>query len=186
MEGSGIKEDEEEAVRVTTEACFTSQEEERGFQYETREEDSIASTQEAQGEVAFAGRSREKLVAGEGREYPLHEKYDLDEVVIDQQPDKTKYIIIRAYRQLRQEEKFNVDLPAYFIRFIGTSAWYLAKGPTSKYYHENNYNDIEKRFKRVDPVDNAIRWYDDLDHSCQGTDPAAAHVLKITSTCPSC
>ena len=72
---------------------------------------------------------RSKLVAGEGREYPLHEKYDLDEMVTDQHPDKTKYIIIRAYRQLRQEEKFNVDLPAYFIRFIGTSAWYLAKGP---------------------------------------------------------
>ena len=33
---------------------------------------------------------REKLVAGEGREYPHHEKYDLDEVVTDQQPNKTK------------------------------------------------------------------------------------------------
>ena len=43
--------------------------------------------------------SREKLVPGEGREYPLHEKYDLDEVVTDQQPDKTKYIIIRAERR---------------------------------------------------------------------------------------
>ena len=98
-------------------------------------------------------------------------------VVTDQQPNKTTYIIIRAYRQLREEEKFNVDLPAYFIRFLGTSEWYLAKGPTSKYYHDTNYNDIEERFKRADPVDNAIRWYDDLDHSCQGTDPAAAQVL---------
>ena len=128
---------------------------------------------------------REKLVSGEGRQYSLHEKYDLDEVVTGQQPNKTKYIIIRAYRQLREGEKFNVDLPAYFIRFLGTSEWYLAKGPTSKYYHETNYNDIEERFKRAEPADNAIRWYDDLDHSCQGTDPAAAQVLKITSSCPS-
>ena len=131
-------------------------------------------------------KEQEKMIAGDGRQYPPHEKYDLDEVVTDQQPNKTKYIIIRAYRQLREEEKFNVDLPAYFIRFLGTSEWYLAKGPTSKYYHETNYNDIEERFKRAGPVDNAIRWYDDLDHSCQGTDPAAAQVLKITSTCPSC
>ena len=72
---------------------------------------------------------REKLVAGEGRQYPLHEKYDLNDVVTDQQPNKTKYIIIRAYRQLLEEEKFNVDLPAYFIRFLETSEWYLAKGP---------------------------------------------------------
>ena len=129
---------------------------------------------------------REKLIAGHGREYPLQETYDLDEVVTDQQPDKTKYIIIRAYRQPRQEEKFNVDLPSYFIRFLGTSTWYLAKGPTSKYYHENNYNDIEERFKRAVLVDNAILWYDDLDHCCQGPDLAAANILKKTSTCPSC
>ena len=64
---------------------------------------------------------REKLVAGEGREYPLHETYDPDEVVTDQQLYKTKYIIIRAYRQPRQEEKFNVALLAYFIHFLGTS-----------------------------------------------------------------
>ena len=48
------------------------------------------------------------------------------------------------------------------------------RGPTSKYYHETNYSDIEERFKRAEPVDNAIRRYDDLDHSYQGTDPAAA------------
>ena len=85
---------------------------------------------------------REKLIAAKGPEYPLHEKYDLDEVVTDQLPNKTRYIIIRAYRLPRQEANFNVDLPAYFLHFLGTPTWYLAKGPTSKYYHENIYNDI--------------------------------------------
>ena len=42
---------------------------------------------------------REKLIAGQGREYRLHEKHDLDKVVSDQLSDKTEYVIIRAYRQ---------------------------------------------------------------------------------------
>ena len=129
---------------------------------------------------------REKLMATRGQEYPLHEKYDLDEVVTDQLQDKTRYIIIRAYRLPRQEEKFNVDLPAYFHRFLGSPTWYLAKGPTSKYYHENNYNDIEGRLKRAGPVDNPLHWYNDLDHSSQVSDPTVAGIVKITSTCPSC
>ena len=127
----------------------------------------------------------EKLITGQDREYPLHEKYELDEAVSDQLPDKTKYIIIRAYRQPRQD-KFNVDLPAYFLRFLGTPTWYMAKKTNSKNYHENNYNDIEGRFKRAVPADNAVLWYDDLGHSSQGSDPAAASIMKITSTCPSC
>ena len=106
---------------------------------------------------------REKLIAWKGREYPLHEKYGLDEVVTDQLPDKTRYIIISTYRQLRQEEKkFNVDLPAYFLHFLGAPTWYLAKGPTSKYSLENNYNDIEGRFKRAIPVDNSLHWFGPL------------------------
>ena len=58
---------------------------------------------------------REKLISGQGHEYPLQQKYNLDEVVTDQMPDKMDYTIVRAYLQLRQEKPFNVDLPAYFI-----------------------------------------------------------------------
>ena len=127
---------------------------------------------------------REKLITTRGQEYPLHEKYDLDEVVTDQLTDKTRYIIIRAYRLPRQEEKFNVNLPAYFLCFLGSPMWYLAKGPKSKYYHENNYNDIEGQFKQAGPVDNHLHWY--KDHSSQGSDQTAADIVKVTSTCPSC
>ena len=72
---------------------------------------------------------REKLVAGDGRQYPLHEKYDLDEVVTDQQLNKTKYIIIRAYRQLREEEKYNVDLLAYLFASSGRPNDTWQRGP---------------------------------------------------------
>ena len=60
---------------------------------------------------------REKLISGQRREYPLHKKYALDEVVTDQLPDKTEYLISQAYRQTRQEEKYNVDLPAYVLHY---------------------------------------------------------------------
>ena len=93
--------------------------------------------------------AHEKIISAPGRpERPLHEKYDLDEVVTDKLPDGPQYIIIRAYRQQREGEEFNVDLPAYFCRFLNDAKYYFFKGPMSKYFHEANYTDIEGRFKR--------------------------------------
>ena len=93
--------------------------------------------------------AHEKIISAPGRpERPLHEKYDLDEVVTDKLPDGPQYIIIRAYRQQREGEEFNVDLPAYFCRFLNDAKYYFFKGPLSKYFHEANYTDIEGWFKR--------------------------------------
>ena len=53
------------------------------------------------------------------KEYSLHENYDLGEVVTDKLENREcQYVIIRAYRQQREEESINVDFPAYFIYFI--------------------------------------------------------------------
>ena len=50
-----------------------------------------------------------------GRAFPLHEKYDLDEVVSGTTKDRRKYYIVKANRLPRFEEEINVDLPAYFM-----------------------------------------------------------------------
>ena len=110
--------------------------------------------------------AHEKIISAPGwPEWPLHEKYDLDEVVTDKLSDGPQYIIIRAYRQQREGEEFNVDLPAYFCRFLNDAKYYFFKGPTSKYFHEANYADIEGRFKRGKAVSNRILWYDDLSNA---------------------
>ena len=79
------------------------------------------------------GLSREeRREVGATKEYPLHEKYDLDEVVTDKlEHQDCCYVIIRAYRQQWEEKTINVDLPAYFIYFIDDEpTWFFAKGPT--------------------------------------------------------
>ena len=185
MEGSGIKEESQEKLFLSARKPTPPRaaKEDTGMAQRRRAPSPPPKKMRVRSTLQDPGR---ELIAGQGRVYPIHEKYDLDEVVTDQLPDKTKYIIIRAYRQPRQEEKFNIYLPAYFLCFLGTPTWYMAKGPTSKNYHENNYKDIEGWFGRAVPVDNAVLWYDDLGHSSQGSDSAAASIMKITSTCPSC
>ena len=93
----------------------------------------------------------ERREVGATKEYPLHEKYDLDEVVTDKlQHRDCRYVIIRAYRQQREEETINVDLPAYFIYFVDDEPkWFFAKGPTSKSYYKDHYEDIERRFPHM-------------------------------------
>ena len=74
----------------------------------------------------------ERTDVGATKEYPLHENYDLDEVMTDKLENRDcRYVIIRAYRQQREEESINVDLPAYIYFIDDEPAWFFAKGPTS-------------------------------------------------------
>ena len=70
----------------------------------------------------------ERADVGATKEYPFHEKFDLDEVLTDKFENlDCQYVIIRAYREHRPEESINVDLPAYFIYFIDDeSTWFFA------------------------------------------------------------
>ena len=62
-------------------------------------------------------------------EYPLHEKYDLQDVT------STKFkAIAKAQRLPRDDEEINVDLPVYFVYHRDNKHWTLIKGPTSKFY----------------------------------------------------
>ena len=56
----------------------------------------------------------EKTTTGAGKAFPLHEKYDLDEVVSGTTKVRRKYYIVKANKLPRFEEEINVDLPAYF------------------------------------------------------------------------
>ena len=127
--------------------------------------------------------AHEKIISAPGRpEWPLHEKYDLDEVVTDKLPDGPQYIIIRAYRQQREGEEFNVDRPAYFCRFLNDAKYYFFKGPMSKYFHEANYTDIEGRFKRGKAVSNRILWYDNLSNASVGKEGTGGrYIAKQTA-----
>ena len=65
------------------------------------------------------------------KEYPLHEKYDLQDVT------STKFkAIAKAQRLPRDDEEINVDLPVYFVYHRDNQHWTLIKGPTSKFYDE--------------------------------------------------
>ena len=133
-------------------------------------------------------RREERREVGATKEYPLHEKYDLDEVVTDKlQQRDCRYVIIRAYRQQREEEAINVDLPAYFIYFIDDEpTWFFAKGPTSKSFYKEHYEDIERHFEKGKPCGNSVYWYDMLDRSSKGSDRTAPRIQKISPSCPWC
>ena len=63
-------------------------------------------------------------------EYLLHEKYELQDVT------STKYkAIAKIVRLPRDNEEFNVDLPAYFVYHQNNKHWTLIKGPTSKFHN---------------------------------------------------
>ena len=68
---------------------------------------------------------------------------------------------------------------------------HVPRVPGSVKNPHNNKNAVShgiwrRRFKRATPVGNSINWYDDLYHCSQGSDPIAAHIIKIISTCLSC
>ena len=94
-------------------------------------------------------------------EYPLHEKYDLQDVT----PTKFK-AIAKAQRLPRDDEEINVDLPVYFVYHRDNQHWTLIKGPTSKFYDEVWYDYIEELYKRVTKQRKSAYWYDTLEQSC--------------------
>ena len=126
----------------------------------------------------------EKTTTGGGRVFPLHEKYDLDEVVSSITRDKRKYYIVKANRLPRFEKELNVDLPAYFMHIHKEAdprpRWLFVKGPTSKAYNKKLYEKIERFYKQARPCGDAVYWIDLLDRSSQGTDPTAPAIHKVT------
>ena len=88
-------------------------------------------------------------------EYPLHEKYDLQDVI------STKYkAIAKPQRLPRDDEEINVDLPVYFVFHRDNQHWTLTMGPTSKFYDEIWYEHIEELYKRGAKQRNSAYWYD--------------------------
>ena len=125
-----------------------------------------------------------KTTTGAGRAFPLHEKYDLDEVVSGITRDKRKYYIVKANRLPRFEEELNVDLPAYFMHIHKEEdprpRWLFVKGPTSKAYNKIPYEKMERFYKQARPCGDAVCWIDLLDRSSQGSDPTAPAIQKVT------
>ena len=93
-------------------------------------------------------------------EYPLHEKYGLQDVT------STKFkAIAKAARLSRDDEEIKVDLPVYFV-YHRDKHWTLIKVPTSKFYDEVRYEYIEQLYKRGTKQLNSAYWYDTLEKSC--------------------
>ena len=96
-------------------------------------------------------------------EYPVHEKYDLQDV------HATTYkVIIKATRLPREDEELNIDLPVFFIYQKENKHWLQIKGPTSKFYDDPWYSNIEMLMgATVVRQTNTAHWYDVLEKSCQ-------------------
>ena len=61
-------------------------------------------------------------------------KYALKKVLKHQR--SLRFTIVRGRKTPRHNKTMNVDLPAFFLNFTGTSVWHLLKGPTNKSYSE--------------------------------------------------
>ena len=88
--------------------------------------------------------------------YPLHEKYDLQEVhgCMFWRFDAH---IIKANRIDRPDETINVELPVYFLYQAELKGWLVIKGPASKNYEENWYDAIEKKIETMpNPYNNIV------------------------------
>ena len=86
-------------------------------------------------------------------EYPLHKKYEL------QDDSSTKYeAIAKAARLTRDNEKFSVDLPAYFVYHRDNKHWTLIKGPASQFHDVGWYEYIEQLYKRGTKHRNTVYW----------------------------
>ena len=96
-------------------------------------------------------------------EYPLHEKYDLQDV------HATTYkVIIKATRIPREDEEINIDLPVFFVYQKENRHWLQIKGPTSKFYDDPWYSNIEMLMAANGVRQtNTAHWYDVLEKSCQ-------------------
>ena len=95
-------------------------------------------------------------------EYPLHEKYDLQDVYVT-----TYKVIVKATRQPREDEEININLPAFFVYHRENKHWLLIKGPTSKFYDDPWCSNIEMLIGATGVQQtNTAYWYDVLEESC--------------------
>ena len=96
-------------------------------------------------------------------EYPLNEKYDLQDV------HATTYkVIIKATRLPREDEELNIDLPVFFVYQKENNHWLQTKGPTSKFCDDPWYSNIEMLMGATGVRQtNTAHWYDVLEKSCQ-------------------
>ena len=118
-------------------------------------------------------KSQEKakcFLSGCGRSYPIHEKYDLDEVRTLRMANGRQGTIIRAYRLPDEDGRSTEEAPVFFTAIESQPYWYFLKGPSSKYYSKRFNDDIQEKFAGATPVDNNMIWYDDLERCCAGTD----------------
>ena len=96
-------------------------------------------------------------------EYPLHEKYDLQDIYAT-----SHKVIVKAARQPREDEEISIDLPAYFVYQRENKHWLLVKGPTSKFYDDPWYTTMERLIETHSVQQtNTVYWYDTLEESCR-------------------
>ena len=107
-----------------------------------------------------------------GEEYPIHEKYDLQDALSNKFYGHDA-AIIKAQRI--PEDEMNIDLPAYFLHRTWKKDWLFIKGPTSKYHHEEFYTKVEELAKSGKPQKNIISWFGFLERSCD--DPTGKYQL---------
>ena len=98
-------------------------------------------------------------------EYPIHEKYDLQDALSNKFHGHD-VAIIKAQRIPEENETMNIDLPAYFLHRTRKKDWLFIKGPTSKYHHEEFYTKVEELAKSGKPQTNIISWFGFLERSC--------------------
>ena len=95
--------------------------------------------------------------------YPLHEKYDLKDIHVT-----TYKIIIKATRLPREDEELNISLPVFFVYQKENKYWLQIKVPTSKFYDDPRYSNIEMLMGATGVRQtNMAYWYDVLEKSCQ-------------------
>ena len=96
-------------------------------------------------------------------EYPLHEKYDPQDIYAT-----THKVIVKASRQPREDEEINIDLPAHFVYHRENKHWRLVKGPTSKFFDNPWYTTIQMLIEaNIVQQTNTAYWYDVLEESCR-------------------
>ena len=99
--------------------------------------------------------------------YPIHEKYDLQEVYNISMMN-TDTVIVKAQRLQCPDETINIDLPVFFMYKLNANdkKWVMVKGPTSKFYFKNIYEHIQKKLEKSTQQKNIISWYNYLEQAC--------------------
>ena len=97
--------------------------------------------------------------------YPLHEKYDLQEVH-GCKFSRFDAHIIKVNRIDPPDETIKADLPVYFLYHADHQRWLIIKCPTSKNYEETWYNAIEKNEMTPNPYSNIVSWTEFLEKAC--------------------